>query len=267
MKTDLCFSTLGCTEYTLPEVILLAKNFGIKNIELRGLCGIMANSEIPPFLPENIEDTRKAFFDAGISPVVVGASASFDKAEKHAESIAEAYSAAKVASALGARYIRVFGNKIGKEPEKSINNAICGISALCDKVAPLGTAVLLEVHGDFNKEETLMPVVEALSRKQNFALIWDVAHSDRAYADDWLPFYQKIKPYIRHVHIKDHKRTGDGKPTLTLTEDGDIPLRDIIERLRSDGYSGCFSLEWEKKWHPELPSLEAALERFLRLFE
>ena len=40
-----------------------------------------------------------------------------------------------------------------------------------------------------------------------------------------------------------------------------------MEKLLSDGYKGAFSLEWEKKWHPELPPVETALERFVSLAE
>jgi beta-glucosidase len=29
--------------------------------------------------------------------------------------------------------------------------------------------------------------------------------------------------------------------------------------LTRDGYTGCVSLEWERKWHPYLPPLRDAL--------
>ena len=38
-------------------------------------------------------------------------------------------------------------------------------------------------------------------------------------------------------------------------------------RMLEDGYDGFFSLEWEKKWHPELPPVEDALERYVRLMK
>ena len=33
---EICFSTLGCAERTLPEILDVAKAFGIQKIELRG---------------------------------------------------------------------------------------------------------------------------------------------------------------------------------------------------------------------------------------
>ena len=116
-----------------------------------------------------------------------------------------------------------------------------------------------------------MPVIGALDRGgvRNFGLIWDVAHSDRAYGSEWQRFYNDIAPWVRHVHIKDHVRIAAGSGTrsfrLTMPGDGEIPIRDIVRRLALDGYSGYFSLEWERMWHPELPPIEDALPRFVEI--
>jgi sugar phosphate isomerase/epimerase len=64
------------------------------------------------------------------------------------------------------------------------------------------------------------------------------------------------------VHIKDFSNS-DG--ALTLIGNGDIPIIPIVNQLLSDGYDGYFSLEWEKKWHPELPEIESALARYRAL--
>ena len=38
-----------------------------------------------------------------------------------------------------------------------------------------------------------------------------------------------------------------------------------LAKLEKDGYDGYFSLEWEKKWHPELGDLENVLKDFIEL--
>ena len=48
---------------------------------------------------------------------------------------------------------------------------------------------------------------------------------------------------------------------------GDVPIHDIVDTLVKDGYDGYFSIEWEKKWHPELPDCETefpAYPKFVR---
>ena len=58
--------------------------------------------------------------------------------------------------------------------------------------------------------------------------------------------------------MKDHHRRPDGKTELCLPGQGDIPLKGIVELLQANGYDGFLSLEWEKRWHPALPSMADA---------
>jgi beta-glucosidase len=41
----------------------------------------------------------------------------------------------------------------------------------------------------------------------------------------------------------------------------------MAEYLTENGYEGAFSLEWEKKWHPELPPIQDALEAMLKIYK
>ena len=262
-KNKLCFSTLGCTEKALDEVISLAKKYGIENLEIRGLSGVLDNASIPYFSESEIENTKRILSENGISVRVVGASASFDTREKHETNIFEAMVAVRVAARLGAPYVRVFGNRIKGDAFEVAKNVSDGIAALCAQAENFGVTVLLEVHGDFNREETLAPVISALSDVKNFGVIWDIAHSHTHYGDNFAKFYDFIRPYIKHVHIKDSVLTDDGRIKLCLPGDGDIPIKDIVGEMEADGFCGCYSLEWEKHWHRELAPIEDALDAFL----
>ncbi len=165
--------------------------------------------------------------------------------------------AVKVAEALDIPNVRVFGNRL---KTGSTERVIKGISRLCSLSPKVN--ILLEVHGDYNTEEALSPVVEALGHFKNFGLIWDIEHTHKPYGDRWREFYATLRPYIKHVHIKD--RTAD-TDELCLIGDGSIPVKEICSQLLSDGYEGYFSLEWEKKWHPELPEIEKALDSFIQI--
>ena len=46
-----------------------------------------------------------------------------------------------------------------------------------------------------------------------------------------------------------------------------MELNAMVQTLLAEGYKGAFSLEWEKKWHPELPELEAALEALIKTLQ
>ena len=146
--------------------------------------------------------------------------------------------------------------------EGSTERIISGISELCsysDKVN-----VLLEVHGDYNTLEALTPITERLSSLKSFGIIWDIEHTHKTYGDRWEEFYSALRPYIKHVHIKDYS---DSKGCLTLIGDGSVAIVPIVRGLIKNGYDGYFSLEWEKKWHPELPDIEEALESFIKIMK
>lgn len=267
--SKLCFSTLGCAGLCLAESARLGKTHGMSGIELRGIAGETDARKIPDLAAEHAADSRALLDEVGIVPVVLGTSCKFHDPGKRRAALDEGVASAKAAAGLGMPFIRVFGNDAKPDAATATRSVIEGIGELC--AAAGDVIVLLEVHGDFNRSEALMPVIGALDRGgvRNFGLIWDVAHSDRAYGSEWQRFYNDIAPWVRHVHIKDHVRIAAGSGTrsfrLTMPGDGEIPIRDIVRRLALDGYSGYFSLEWERMWHPELPPIEDALPRFVEI--
>lgn len=267
--SKLCFSTLGCAGLCLAESARLGKTHGMSGIELRGIAGETDARKIPDLAAEHAADSRALLDEVGIVPVVLGTSCKFHDPGKRRAALDEGVASAKAAAGLGIPFNRVFGNDAKPDAAIATRSVIEGIGELC--AAAGDVIVLLEVHGDFNRSEALMPVIGALDRGgvRNFGLIWDVAHSDRAYGSEWQRFYNDIAPWVRHVHIKDHVRIAAGSGTrsfrLTMPGDGEIPIRDIVRRLALDGYSGYFSLEWERMWHPELPPIEDALPRFVEI--
>jgi sugar phosphate isomerase/epimerase len=83
-----------------------------------------------------------------------------------------------------------------------------------------------------------------------------------------MEFYTAMKNYITHTHFKDHVRGTPGDERtykLVRIGEGQIPIKAIVKQLLADGYKGYFSLEWEKKWHPELPGAEIAYPDFIRV--
>ena len=72
--------------------------------------------------------------------------------------------------------------------------------------------------------------------------------------------------WIAHVHVKDATRTDPEGTTwqLVLLGEGEVPVAEQLRVLRQRGYEGYISVEWEKKWHPEIPEPEVALPQHIR---
>ena len=256
----LCFSTLGCTDYTLDEAIALAKRNGMDAIEIRGLSGILDNEKIPCFFDKASEGTKNALHLAGVTPLVLGTSVTLHDPEKYDAALAEGLAALRIASRIGFSAIRIFGDRIQGEEEDCLARIAKGILALCHEAEALGVSVFLEVHGEINTAERLEKIVATCKESARFGLIWDVCHT-RSTCDP-KEFYARFAPFIRHVHFKDIK--GD---LHVLPGEGALPLREIAEMMTAGGYDGYFSLEWERKWHPELPPIEEALTRYFHILK
>jgi fatty-acyl-CoA synthase len=67
---------------------------------------------------------------------------------------------------------------------------------------------------------------------------------------------------VINVHLKDARRTTDGWQLVLLGE-GDIPVKDGLRLLHDAGYGDFVSVEWEKKWHPEIPDPEVAFPQHM----
>ncbi len=260
----LCFSTLGCPEMSFDEVLAFANRFDISVLEVRGIEGVVDNDQILEFSPERTEETKAKFARAGICPWILGTSCSFHDEKCYESGIREGKTAIEIAQRIGFRAIRVFGDLL-RDPEKeaeAIALAAKGIASLCDEARGTGVDVFLEVHGDFNSAARLMPVVDACKDKGNFGLIWDIITTHGVYGDRWVEFYDIFAPYIRHIHLKD---AVDHQPVLP--GDGELPVLPVVKHLCNQGYDGYFSLEWERKWHPELAELEQPLSRLKDLLK
>lgn len=256
MKT--CFSTLGCVDYTLDQVIELTKQYGLDGIEIRGMHGKLRTEEIEPLMNHRLADTQARLANAGIEPVVLGTSCQFHEGVNWERVMEEGRAAITTARKINIPYVRVFGNYFRPDVSVATQRVIRGIRQLIDDTFDTNVCILLEVHADFNRAEELTFIARALDSSR-FGLIWDVYHSDIYYKDDWMALYSQIRPWIRHVHIKDYHRSNG---TLCLPGEGDIPLFPILQQLRNDGFDGFVSLEWERRWHPELPEIEQALACF-----
>lgn len=262
----LSFSTLGCPDVDLDEIIKYCKHYHMSAIEIRGINGVMENEKIPEFFQKNQKNTLKLLSKNNISIIGLGTSVRFHDAENYENALMKGKEAMDICHQMNIPNIRVFGDKIEylQNREEIIDRVINGLKELCEYNMKID--VLLEIHGDFNTIKNISPILQTLKGYKNFGILWDIQHSDKVYRDNWNEFYSIIRPYIRRVHIKDYIRQTKSSPfKLTTVGSGEIPIKEIVTTLIDDGYTGYFSLEWEKKWHEDLPDITVALDSFINL--
>ena len=73
---------------------------------------------------------------------------------------------------------------------------------------------------------------------------------------------RNLSPFVRNTHWKDSRPLPDGKRRFCLPGLGAVPLAAIRNALAAVGYDGWFTLEWEKRWHPEIEEPGIAIASF-----
>jgi fatty-acyl-CoA synthase len=80
----------------------------------------------------------------------------------------------------------------------------------------------------------------------SLAALWDFHHPFRYYGESAETTVTNLGAYIKHVHIKDSVNI-NGKIAYRLVGEGDLPLSEMMDALRSVGYDGFVSLELDPK--------------------
>jgi sugar phosphate isomerase/epimerase len=98
--------------------------------------------------------------------------------------------------------------------------------------------------------------------------VWDSHHPHRM-GERPAEIYQNIGRRTLLAQVKDARRADareDGWQLVLLGE-GEVPVREMLRLLAAGGYEGWISVEWEKRWHPEIEDPQVALPQHLKLLD
>ena len=259
------FSTRGGPGWDWNKILDFAKQNGFSAVELRGLQGTMDLPSRPEFASERIEQSMKEVAARGLRISCVSSSANMHDTDpqKHEAQLADARKFIDLASTLAVPYVRVFGNKIVGSRDAAIKNVAMSLHALGEYSGPKKVTVIIESHGDFTDSPTLRAVLEGAD-SPHVALLWDAHHTFVSGKEDPEFTVSQLGKYIRHTHLKDSIKKGDDVQYV-LTGRGQVPVKRQVAALAGIGYSGSYSFEWEKVWHPDLEEPEIAFPDYARV--
>jgi sugar phosphate isomerase/epimerase len=258
------FSTLGCPGWTLEQAVRAAAEQGYDGIELR----LIDDQTITPDLVSaHKERIRRAFAGSGVELASLGSSVRLsmsDPAER-ARNIADGVAFCGLARELGAPIIRVFGGKRpdGVSLEQGIENVAAGLRAIASAAEDAGVKLVLETHDDF-AASTAVAAVMARVPSPAVGALWDTHHPYRM-GESCSTVWRNLSGRLIHTHVKDARRKGESDWDLVLLEQGEVPVREAVSTLKTNGWAGYLVVEWEKKWHMEIPDPEVAFPRHIAL--
>jgi glucosamine-6-phosphate deaminase len=264
----LAFSTLGCPSWPLARVLDSASRLGYDGVELRFLEGDDALWARPELTGSGLRDTLARLADAGLAVPCVDTRSFFHQPDPGARRVAveEAQRSADLAARLGARGIRVFGDRVQPGADLATTRAwiAASLAELRDRLRGSGVEVWLETHGDFATGAATRALLEEAG-SDGLGAVWDPANAFSEFGEEPETGAAALGPLVRHVHLKDARRPPDGRipwPPV-LPGRGHFPAGRVLDALSASGVDRWVSFEWEKRWHPDIEEPEVALPHFL----
>ena len=261
----LSFTTLGCPDWTLQEIVKNAYQMGFDGIEFRGIRDEMDISKLPEFTTD-LDKTKELLSRYKVSVSGIDVSARFavvdpEEKERHFD---ETRRNLKLAAQLNARTLRVFGGKVpeGYTVERMIPVLAENLRGMADEAEECGVVLALETHDDWADSAVVSRVMKKVNHPY-IGVLWDMHHPFRFNSEDPEETYANLSPYIVAVHVKDSILDENGQTRYVFPGEGDVPIRDMLEMLIDGGYEGYITFEWEKRWHRELPEPEIAFPKFV----
>ena len=256
----LAYSSLACPGWTIEEAVDAAARYGYEAIEWRLADGETIEPGVSAQVRRRLREVPAA---QGIEVACLDTSCRVTQGspEARAAVIEAGQRMIDLAAELNAPFIRVFG---GELPEGTPRSGILQPTAevlhtLGTYSAERGVTVTLETHDSWTRSEAVLALIQAVALP-SVKVLWDAHHTYRA-GEAPAQSLALLGDAIAYVHLKDSYLDKDtpGAWTYCLINEGDMPLREICSLLKGSGYDGYLSLEWEKKWHPEIAEPELAL--------
>lgn len=249
----LAFSTLACPDWTLARVVRAVAEYGYDGIELRVLEGEL----LSPSLPASARRAVRSTLDrAGVAVCCVDTS--FEIANPDAD-LGEALASVDLAADLGGPMIRLFAGAPPDEGrEATARRTVERLTTLVERGRELSVTIAVETHDSFAAGKVTRAMLS--SAPADVGVIWDTLNTFVA-GERPETTVGLISDRLVHVHIKDGGSQPDPERNQ-LPGDGCVPLTSIVRMLKSIGYEGWLSVEWERMWQPSIADAEVALPRY-----
>jgi len=256
------FSTLAFPDATLASAVSLGRRWGYAGVELRLIDGELIDPSMPAADRARVKRTL-----AGLPVVAVDSSIRLTDDD----SGAPLRRFLELASDWEAPLVRVFGGAlpVGPDPRTRrirrdrLRAAARVLEASVPVARRLGVAIGVETHDDFSASSVVAELL-AMADPEWVGAVWDSHHPHRM-GEQPADVYANLGRRILLAQVKDARRGHAGDWQLVLLGEGEVPVRQMLGLLAVGGYRNWISVEWEKRWHPEIEAPEVALPQYRRV--
>jgi sugar phosphate isomerase/epimerase len=256
-RPPIAFSTLACPEWSPAEIVDRAAALGYDAIEWRGGPDGHVRTDWPS---HQRQELARHAGDRGIRALAVTAYTAFldpDAAVRRANADDLARHL-ELAADIGAAAVRVFiGVATDRAPlAELVERAVDSISSVIGAARSSGVNMVIEPHDEFVRSTTVAPILDTIDDPAVGA-VWDIANA-WSVGESPETGIAILGTRIQYVQVKDG-RGQDESWQLTEIGAGEVPLAEALVLLARTRPLPPISFEWERAWHPELPSADRVL--------
>lgn len=255
------FSTLGCPGFEWSDIYSIAKDFGFDGIEIRGMGKDIFEGVTNPFSPDRIEKTVSQLKKMHLFIPCLTTGCVLKYVDQWDRIRAEIIDYIDLAKKIGAPYIRLLGDRDTRvEGEVDDELVLEHLRDVIPYAESAGIVLLVETNGVYADTKRLRDLL-VKTESDTVAALWDMHHPYRFMNESPETTVQNLGVYIKHVHTKD-SCIANGRVIYKMMGEGDMPIEEMINALRSVNYEGFVSLEWVKAYMPELMSAGIVFPHF-----
>lgn len=253
MKNKLAVSTLAFQGWTFEDSLEACVKYGIDALEIRTGFHPWSGLELPD---QEYERMYKEITGRGLAVSDLGTSIRMIGYTK--EGLEELRRCSEIANILHCRGLRIMlGNRHKRRSDvvppidyEGLLQWLIEADGILEKHQ---TQIWIETHDEFATGKAHHDILAKYPFRNIYSL-WDIMHPLEAgeKPEETLAY---MGDKLVHVHIKDGLPWEDPDRSswkYTRIGEGCIPIADIVNLIRSLGYNGYFSLEWENAWREEI---------------
>jgi sugar phosphate isomerase/epimerase len=262
----LAFSTLAFPAAPLATALSLGRSWGYSGVELRLIDGELIDPSMDAAARTQV---RRTLAHGGLPVAAVDSSI---RLTGH-DPLPSLLGFLELASDWESPLVRVFGGELpADDPANAagrrarLESAARVLETMAPAAERLGVAVGVETHDAFSASSVVAELLAMVSPGSAgpVGAVWDSHHPYRM-GESPAEVAGNLAGRILLAQVKDARRAPErpGGWQLVLLGHGEVPVPEMLASLAGAGYQGWISVEWEKRWHPEIEEPEIALPQHL----
>lgn len=244
---NLAFSTKHW-DYSWDNFLNMAKNTAFGGIEI-DLASKAFSGRMNPLQNDLVGKSKRQLKDMDLTLSSLSMDINIASKENEEANIAAFKAAAQTAKGANIPYITV-------RAEGSAEDFAAAVSFLEKAVTAAGEAkivILIETTGIFADTSLLRDLLNTMA-SDYVASDWQM-HATFLQGEDSEKTIQNLGAYVKLVHLMDCDKEGN----FTLLGEGNLPLVDMMNALKSINYDGFITTVWDPAWPEGLDDLEIIL--------